>query len=424
MKPHAWPSDFGVMNSGVALPAIVRGSSMWDDLNLSSGGLPVPNEQPAMTGSVISAAINLLAGAIAALPMHLYRQKPDGERERMHNDALWWVLNEEMTPRWSAASGWEFMVQSLLLHGDAFAKIQRNGYGDVIGIQPILPLRVYVVPWEDGSRLTYIVEPDTTLPLMSGLKREILDQDDVLHVAGFGFNGVRGLSPLRHSLRMTGAVALATQEFSARFFANSARPDFVIQTDQQLSGDKVDQLREQMEQRNGSVTYNAHRPMVLANGLKLQTISMPLEDMQLIGTRQFQVEEISRIYGIPPFMLGHNENTTSWGSGVESMGKGFVRYALRQHLNKFQNEINRKFFRSARKVAVFDTSDLERADMKSHFEALRIAVGRAGEAPFMTKNEVRAELNMKNIDGGDSLEIQQAPATGGTDAPTSKPPGK
>ena len=424
MKPHAWPSDFGVMNSGVALPAIVRGSSMWDDLNLSSGGLPVPNEQTAMTVSVIYAAINLLAGAIAALPMHLYRQKPDGERERMHNDALWWVLNEEMTPRWSAASGWEFMVQSLLLHGDAFAKIQRNGYGDVIGIQPIHPLRVYVVPWEDGSRLTYIVEPDTTLPLMSGLKREILDQDDVLHVAGFGFNGVRGLSPLRHSLRMTGAVALATQEFSARFFANSARPDFVIQTDQQLSGDKVDQLREQMEQRNGSVTYNAHRPMVLANGLKLQTISMPLEDMQLIGTRQFQVEEISRIYGIPPFMLGHNENTTSWGSGVESMGKGFVRYALRQHLNKFQNEINRKFFRSARKVAVFDTSDLERADMKSHFEALRIAVGRAGEAPFMTKNEVRAELNMKNIDGGDSLEIQQAPATGGTDAPTSKPPGK
>lgn len=424
MKPHAWPSDFGVKNSGVALPAIVRGSSMWDDLNLSSGGLPVPNEQTAMTVSVIYAAINLLAGAIAALPMHLYRQKPDGERERMHNDALWWVLNEEMTPRWSAASGWEFMVQSLLLHGDAFAKIQRNGYGDVIGIQPIHPLRVYVVPWEDGSRLTYIVEPDTTLPLMSGLKREILDQDDVLHVAGFGFNGVRGLSPLRHSLRMTGAVALATQEFSARFFANSARPDFVIQTDQQLSGDKVDQLREQMEQRNGSVTYNAHRPMVLANGLKLQTISMPLEDMQLIGTRQFQVEEISRIYGIPPFMLGHNENTTSWGSGVESMGKGFVRYALRQHLNKFQNEINRKFFRSARKVAVFDTSDLERADMKSHFEALRIAVGRAGEAPFMTKNEVRAELNMKNIDGGDSLEIQQAPATGGTDAPTSKPPGK
>jgi HK97 family phage portal protein len=237
----------------------------------------------------------------------------------------------------------------------------------------------------------------------------VLDQDDVLHIAGFGFDGCRGLSPLRYALRMTGAVSLATQDYAARFFANSARPDLVLETDQKLGPDVVDKLREQWSDRHQGPA-NAHKPAVLTNGLSAKVLSLPMEDLQLLELRQFQIEEIARVYGIPPFMIGHNEKTTSWGSGVEAMGIGFVRYALRQHLNKFQNEINRKLFRTAARVAEFDTTELERADFKTMVEAYRAGLGRAGEKPIFSQNEARAAFYLNKVDGGDGMEAVQAAA--------------
>jgi phage portal protein BeeE len=112
-------------------------------------------------------------------------------------------------------------------------------------------------------------------------------------------------------------------------------------------------------------------PAVLGHGVKAEPLSLNAEDAQLLATRQFQIEEIARIYGVPPFMIGHTDKTTSWGSGVETMGKGFVRFTLRQHLNKFQNELNRKFFRNSGKVIEFDTFDLESADMETLVQLLR-----------------------------------------------------
>lgn len=213
------------------------------------------------------------------------------------------------------------------------------------------------------------------------------------------FDGVRGLSPLRNELRMAGSVALATQEYSARFFANSARPDLVLATDQALTPEVIDNLRAQLQDRHGGPA-NAHKPMLLTGGMKPTVVTMPLEELQLLQVRQFQIEEIARIYGVPPHMIGHTEKTTSWGSGVESMGTAFVRYTLRRHLNKFQNEINRKFFRTASRVAEFDTTELERADTKTLFESFRIAMGRAGEPGFMTTEEIRSFLNLKKTPDG------------------------
>lgn len=386
-----------------ALPSIIRGSSLFDDLTGVAGGLPTPTEQTAFKISAVYACVNIIAGAIAALPLSIYSRKPDGERDVRPLDQLWFTLNEQMTPRWSAASGWEFIVQAKLIHGDGFAKIHRDRLGQVTGIEPVHPRRVYVLVTPDAQRLVYVISPDPLLPVTDQQPGvEVLDQDDVLHFAGFGFDGRRGLSPLRYSLQMAGAVALGAQEYSARWFANGARPDYALQTDNNLAPEKIEQLRNQLDERHRGPT-NAARPMVLTGGLKVEPISMPAEDMQLISTRQFQIEEIARIYGVPPFMIGHNEKTTSWGSGVESMGIGFVRYTLRQHLNKIATELNRKIFRTAAKLVEFDTTDLERADTASLFAALRTAVGQPGAPGIMTVNEARGRLNLKKVPGGDTL---------------------
>lgn len=400
-----WQTLFGFggrktseVSNAAPLPTIVRGSQMWDDLVSASGGLAIPSERTALQISAVYASVNLIAGAVSALPVVIYRQDRTGERDRLPNDDLWWILNEQFIPRWSAAQAWEFIVASYLLHGDGFAKIVRNRLGEIVGLLPVHPQRVSIAVTPDAMRLVYAIEPD---PAIYGQKieREILDQDDVLHIAGFGFDGVRGMSMLKNGLRMAGAVSLATQEYAARFFSNSARPDLVLASDASLSPETVENLRAQLAERHGG-TINAHKPMVLTNGLKPTVISMPLEDLQLLQLRQFQVEDIARIFGVPPFMIGHTEKTTSWGSGVEAMGVGFVRYTLRTHLNKFENEINRKFFRTAARVAAFDTTELERADTKSLFESFRLALGRSGEPGFMTTEEVRERLNLKRQPDG------------------------
>lgn len=374
------------------------------------------SERGALAVSAVYACVNLIAGAIATLPVHVYRREADGDRARDQNHPLWWMLNEEFTPRWQAGAGWEFMVASLLLRGDAFAEILRAGAGGrIVGLSPIHPQRVSVTPTPDGLRLVYDVAPDPTIPAPSGMARRVIDQDDMLHVPGFGFDGCRGLSPLAHALRVTGGVAAATQSYAEAFFRNNARPDYALQTAGMIPEADLERLRELIEERHRGPT-NAGKPMVLMGGLEFKPITMPLEDMQLLESRRFQVEEVARVFGVPPFMIGHNEKTTSWGSGVEAMGVGFVRYTLRPYLNKFTNEINRKFFRRASPLAEFDTTELERADTKSLFESLRIGLGRAGEPAFLSVEEARRVLSLPREMAGGAPAAAPAITEGGDDA--------
>jgi HK97 family phage portal protein len=384
------------------LTDIVYANEAWSGLFNRVPGMPAVTENTALTVSAIYACVNLIAGAISVLPMNLYRRSANDERSVIPNDDLWWLLNEEFLPRWSAANGWEFLVLSLLFHGDAFGRIVRGPTGKPVGIEPFHPLRVNVIPTSDRMRLVYAVSPDGTVA-GSGQTMEVYDQDDMLHVAGFGFNGVRGLSPLRYHLSMTGSVALATQEFAGRFFSNGARPDIVITTEQAINQEKAKELAESWASKYGGLA-NAHKPAVLGNGAKVANLTFSAEDSQLLASRQFQVEEIARIYGVPPWMIGHMQKTTSFGAGVETMGTAFVRFTLRQHLNKFEREINRKFFRTKARFAEFDTFELERADMKSLFDAFSTAIGKPGAPGFLTPDEVRQKLNYAPK-GGDANKL-------------------
>ncbi len=377
------------------------GSQAWHELFGPHQGLPPLTEHAARSVTSITACVNLISGVTATLPASIMGVDiPTGERSPLVTDELRWVLNEEMSPLWPASVGWEFLVGSMLYEGDAVAIIKRdraNGYRPV-GLEPVHPLRVQNTIVPATKRMVYRISPQF-LPDGSIVgETEIYDQDDIVHVPGFGFNGLRGMSPLRYSLRNAGGIAHAAQEFAGRFFVNGARPDYALSTDQQLAETKVKEIQNLIDERHRAVE-NAHRPMLLHSGLKMTALQVSQADMQLLMQRQFQVEEIARAYGVPPFMIGHNEKTTSWGSGVEAMSIGFVRYTLRPHLNRFQVELNRKLFRTAARIVEFDTSDLEQADTKTLYESLRSAVGRAGEPRIMTPDEARARLRLKAMKG-------------------------
>ncbi len=398
-----------IQNATHRLTDGTRGSELYSWLvdGLSSAGKPV-NEKTALSVSAVYACVGIIGGAIASMPFHIYKRTEDG-RERTTHD-LWWFFNESPHPAWTASAFWEYIAQSRLFHGDAFARIHRASRlsPKIVSIEPLHPSAVTVEQIDGLLRYT-IINADA--------KPVTIDQGDMLHIPGIGFDGQRSISVLRHALRTSAGTALAADEYSASFFANSARPDFILTTDEKMSPDTINDLRSQWQEKYGG-SARSHLPAVLQGGMKAQQLTMNSEDAQLLATRQFQVEDICRIFGVPPFMVGHQEKTSSWGSGVEQMSIGFVKYTLQRHLRPIEQEINRKIWpRSAGYFAEFNTAGLERGDLKTRYEAYRVAIGRAGEPGFMTVNEARRIENMKPIPGGDQLHTgtndgQNATATG------------
>lgn len=409
----------------VPLTDLVRGSQAWADMfgpGMMGGGLPALTEYSAATVTAIYACWSLISGAIQTLPVNMMSVDiASGERSRIFDDPLLWVLNEEMSVRWPAPIGWEFLTKSILAEGDAFAIIRRDRMFKPVGLEPVHPLRVVngIVP--ETGRMVYRISPEYLANgQMIGQTRDF-DQDDIIHIPGFGFDGLRGMTPLRYSLRNAGAVAIAAQEFAGRFFVNGARPDYALTTDTNLSDKRLKDISDAIDERHRNVA-NAHRPMLLDGGLKFAQLQISNQDMQLLGQRQFQIEEIARAYGVPPFMIGHNEKTTSWGSGVEAMSIGFVRYTLRPYLNKIERELDRKLFRTRARVTVFDTSDLEQADTKTLYESLRSAVGRAGEPRILTPDEARARLRYPKKGGeADQLGVNAGIAPAAKDQGSTEP---
>lgn len=374
------------------------GSALYEWLtaggSFSTAG-PAVTERTAMAIGAVYACIGLIGGAIASLPLKLYRRNGDA-RESITSD-LWWLLNEQPTPAMSAAVMWEYLTWSLLLHGDAFARIKRISPMSpaIAGFVPAHPFDVQVA--RNGERLAYIVkDADTQQPTT-------LDQDDILHIPGLGFDGLRGLSPIRYAAKQAMGLSLAADEYSARFFSNGARPDYVVTTPNKMDPEQAKLFRESWMARY-SGTQNAHVPAILSGGGDVKTLSLNPEDAQLIETRNFQAADIARFYGVPPHMIGLVDKATSFGTGIEQQSIGFVKYTLQRHLVKIEQEINRKVFRKSLQLfAEFNTAGLERGDTKARNESYRIAAGRAGEPGWMTINEIRKLENLPPVEGGDTL---------------------
>jgi HK97 family phage portal protein len=250
---------------------------------------------------------------------------------------------------------------------------------------------------------------------------------DSLHFPPLGFNGERAPSPISLAGRSAVGIALSADEHSNSFFANKARPDVVLSTEKSLNQEQIKLLRASWMAAYGGAKKSG-LPAVIGGGMKLDTLTVTGDDAQLLESRKFQVEEICRIFGVPPFMLGHTEKTTSWGQGVDNMGRGFVKFTLRRHLEKIEQELNFKLWPTRERYFVeFLTAGLEQGDYKARVEGYRAALGRAGEPGWMTINEVRKLENLPKKEGGDELHTGIAPTTEeGTDdeEPPAQPAGE
>jgi HK97 family phage portal protein len=366
-----------------------------------SGGATPVSEASAMRVSAVYAGVALLGGAVSTLPMPVLARSTNGAQTVDH--PYYWLLNESPNPDITAAVFWEYLVSSRLFRGDCFAEILRPSFrsSEIKGFKPHHPDRVQ--PFRDGDkRLWYRITPE------SG-SQYILNPADMIHVPSLGFDGLRSPSPITFAARHAVETALSASEYNARFFTNGARPDFALTSAKTLSPEQAEMIRATWTDNHGGVA-RSHLPAVLMGGIDVKQLSLSASDSLILDTSLFQIEEIARILGVPPHMIGKTDKNTSFGSGVEQMGRGFVKFTLKRDLVKFEQEFNRKMWPVRQDLFVrFDLADIERGDLKSENEALRIALGRAGEPGWMTQDEVRKAKNLPPK-GGAATELLSAVA--------------
>jgi len=391
IKGHKAPPEMATSGEPLNLGArnvsnVSYGQDIYEAFGVqpSASGANV-NPISAMRVAAVYACVNKIAGAIATLPLHIY--ETDGDvKKRLAKDNLWYFLNEQPNTQFTAASHWEGVSAAQLLRGDGFTWIRRTVSGSIKELLPLPAGSVYPMRQSDGSVRYYINLPDFNITTW-------LEPADILHFHGFGFDGVKSMSVIKYAAKAAIGNALAMDEYSGKFFANGAHPSIILKSPHEMKEAQIDLLKKSFTEKYSGIN-NAHAsPLVLTEGLEAQEISLSADDAQLLEARQFQVVDIARAFGVPPHMIGETSASTSWGSGIESMSRGFVTYTLQPHLVRIEQELNRKLFpRDPTRFIQFDRDALIEGDSTAQANYFRAALGGPGTGPaWLTVDEVRKQ---------------------------------
>ena len=292
-------------------------------VNGSASGVSVTPES-AMRVAAVYACVEKLAGGISTLPINIYRT--DGsDRTLLPRDALWYLLNEEPCQEYTAATSWENVSVNNSLRGDAFWWIRRKMNGEIRDIWPLPWSSVNPVRLPDGEIRYYIWWPEHNI-------KTWISPSEILHFPGLGFNGLYSMSVIKYAARNATGNALAMDEYSGNFFSNGAHPSIVLSYPSKMTPDQVAGLQVAFANKYAG-RENFHKiPLILTEGGTAKEISLSAEDAQLLEARKFQVIDIARAFGVPPHMIGETSASTSWGSGIEAMSRGFFTYTLQMRL--------------------------------------------------------------------------------------------
>lgn len=354
------------------------------------------NERSAMQMTAVYSCVRILAEAVAGLPLHLYHYKEDGGKEKAADHPLYLLLHDEPNPEMSSFVFRETLMTHLLLWGNAYAQIIRNGKGEVIALYPLMPDRMEVDRDSEG-RLYYEYTTSTDdAPTMKGSAVR-LHPSDVLHIPGLGFDGLVGYSPIAMAKNAIG-LAIATEEYGSKFFANGAQPSGVLEHPGTIKD--PGRVRESwMSQFGGS--SNSNKIAVLEEGLKYTPISISPEQAQFLETRKFQINEIARIFRVPPHMVGDLEKSSF--SNIEQQSLEFVKYTLEPWLARWEQSIQRTLLsveEKSRYFAKFNVEGLLRGDYASRMSGYATA----RQNGWMSANDIRELEDMDHIpteEGGD-----------------------
>ena len=352
-------------------------------------------ERSAMQMTAVYSCVRILAEAIAGLPLHVYRYNSDGGKEKAIDHSLYLILHDEPNPEMSSFVFRETLMTHLLLWGNAYAQIIRNSKGEVMALYPLMPNKMSVDRDENGQLYyQYLRSIDEV-----GGKSEtvILKPTDVLHIPGLGFDGLVGYSPIAMAKNAIG-LAIATEEYGAKFFANGAAPSGVLEHPGTIKDPQ--RVREAWQSQFGG-SQNSGKIAVLEEGMKYTPISISPEQAQFLETRKFQIDEIARIFRVPPHMIGDLEKSSF--NNIEQQSLEFVKYTLDPWVSRWEQAMVRALLTPDEKKKYFfkfNVDGLLRGDYQSRMNGYATA----RQNGWMSANDIRELENLDRIpaeQGGD-----------------------
>ena len=347
------------------------------------------NERSAMQMTAVYACVRILAESIAGLPIHLYRYNDKGGKEKAFDHPLYRLLHDEPNEEMSSFVFRETLMTHLLLWGNAYAQVIRNGKGEVVSLYPLMPNRMVVDRTEKGQLYyEYTHSSDEANTMKNETIR--LRPENIMHIPGLGFDGLIGYSPIAMAKNSIG-MAMACEEYGAKFFNNGAMPGGVLEHPGTVKD--PEKIRESWHSAFGG-SENANKIAVLEEGMKYTPISISPEQAQFLETRKFQMEEIARIFRVPLHLI--NDLDKSSFNNIEIQSLEFVQYSLMPWIIRFESAMFRRLLNEEEKKRYFvkmNADGLLRGDYKSRMEGYSIGI----QNGFMSPNDVRSLENLDPI---------------------------
>jgi len=369
----------------------------------TSSGKPV-NEHTAMQMTAVYSCVRILSETLAGLPLHVYKYNDNGGKEKYLKHPLYKLLHDEPNPEMTSFAFRETLMSHLLLWGNTYAQIIRNAKGEVIALYPLMPNKM-TVDRDSNGRLFYLYQRSSDdVPSLGKDNQVYLAPADVLHIPGLGFDGLVGYSPIAMAKNAVG-LAIATEEYGAKFFANGAAPGGVLE-----HPGTIKDPQKVKESWNAAYqgSANSHRVAVLEEGMKYQPIGISPEQAQFLETRKFQINEIARIFRVPPHMLADLEKSSF--SNIEQQSLEFVKYTLDPWVVRWEQSMCRALLSDSEKPTVFikfNVDGLLRGDYASRMSGYATA----RQNGWMSANDIRELENLDRIPaelGGDLYLINGA----------------
>ena len=349
-----------------------------------------------MQMTAVYSCVRILSEAVAGLPLHLYKYTDSDGKALTHDHPLYRLLHDEPNPEMSSFVFRETLITHLLLWGNAYAQIIRNGKNEIVALYPLMPNKMSV-DRDESERLYYTYYRGSDEAIKDKEFAVTLQPTDVLHIPGLGFDGLVGYSPIAMAKNAIG-MAIACEEYGANFFANGAAPGGVLEHPGTIKDPQ--RVRESWQSTFGG-SGNANKIAVLEKGMKYTPIGISPEQAQFLETRKFQINEIARIFRVPPHMVGDLEKSSF--SNIEQQSLEFVKYTLDPWVIRWEQSIQRSLLSKDEKAAYFVKFNLEgllRGDYQSRMNGY--AIGR--QNGWMSANDIRELENLDRIpaeNGGD-----------------------
>ncbi|HAX5241945.1 TPA: phage portal protein [Escherichia coli] len=374
----------------LGVPLSLTTGEFWQEWYGTSSSGKVVTADKVIRLSAVWACVRLLSESVSTLPLRIYERQPDGSRKLAQNDMVYQVLCRRPNPEMTPSRFMLMIVASICLRGNAFVEKLFIG-NKLVSLVPLLPQNM-VVKRLDNGHLQYTYTDNG--------RQRVIPVNRMMHIRGFGLDGVCGLMPTMAGVDVFGA-AMSVDEAAAKIFENGLQSTGFLSSEVPLNKDQRDRLRKNLQAFIGS--KNAGKLMVLENKLSYQNVTMNPEAAQLLESRAFSIEEICRWFRVPPFMIGHTTKQSSWASSLEGMNLLFLTHTLRPLLVNIEQEIGRCLLGGDEDLfAEFSVEGLLRADSAGRAAYYTSAL----QNGWMSRNDVRRLENMPPIEGGDIYTVQ------------------